>query len=171
MRSFIFLDIDGVLNDHTRHANGYCGMTDRCVTAFNRVLADVPEAKIVLTSAWRYACLSLEMSSKGFEIMMLTHGVAAKDRVRGCTASDEAVCGEGQSREWLKAHGVEIRCTQIDWYLKADINHCAACVVIDDLDLSLPNFVRTDGDTGLTEADADKVIGILQAQLSEFRAE
>jgi hypothetical protein len=34
----IFLDCDGVLNDHKQHANGYCGTTRRCVQNLNRIL-------------------------------------------------------------------------------------------------------------------------------------
>jgi hypothetical protein len=43
----IFLDIDGVLNGHQKHENGYCGIYPECVTRFNRLLDAVPNAMVV----------------------------------------------------------------------------------------------------------------------------
>lgn len=81
----IFLDIDGVLNDHTQMENHYCGTKYECVQQFNRILDAVPEAKIVISSAWRYMILRGDVTLKGFEMLLLTHGVKCHERVIGHT--------------------------------------------------------------------------------------
>lgn len=54
MMTVIFLDIDGVLNDHRRMRNGYSQLTRRCVRELAKILRTRPEARIVVSSAWRY---------------------------------------------------------------------------------------------------------------------
>jgi hypothetical protein len=61
----IFLDIDGVLNRHILQNNGYCGIEQPHVQALNYILAKVPEAKIVVSSAWRYMVHQQAMTLKG----------------------------------------------------------------------------------------------------------
>lgn len=71
---FIFLDIDGVLNHHVTHRNGYSGLCPDCVKLLNRTL-DVTGAKIVVSSAWRYFVLRGEMNLAGLSGLLCTHGV------------------------------------------------------------------------------------------------
>lgn len=53
----LFLDIDGVLNDHTRTPSGYCGIQADKVSHLNFILKEAPEVQIVISSAWRYIML------------------------------------------------------------------------------------------------------------------
>lgn len=49
----IFLDIDGVLNDHSRSSSGYCTIDSDKVELFNQILDAHPNARVVISSAWR----------------------------------------------------------------------------------------------------------------------
>ncbi len=73
MTRILFLDLDGVLNAHRRHANGYCGMDAPKL----ELLAGIVRAtgcRIVLASAWRYLVLNGQMTLAGVGSLMLTHG-------------------------------------------------------------------------------------------------
>jgi hypothetical protein len=145
----IFLDIDGVLNDHT-----YDNMAEsntlkkKCVDNFNHLLLQT-DAKIVISSAWRYLILGKHMSLLGFEAMLRTHGVACQGRLIGTTLPDETVYSrENQIREFLESLRE-----------RGKIKYA----VIDDLPLELSSdvFVRTDGNVGLTMNDVEKIVKIL----------
>jgi hypothetical protein len=152
----IFLDIDGVLNDHTQHENKYCGTSRYCVSAFNRLLKAFPTAKIVISSAWRYMILRGEMTIKGFEMLLLTHGVNCYERVIGHTAADPQVEPHHHNLdEWEKA-GLRWRADQIRNY--AAEHGIERFIVIDDLGLVIDNFYRTDGQQGLTNYDVKMII-------------
>ena len=171
----LFLDIDGVLNDHAQMANGYCGTKPSCVAAFNRILGEFPDAWIVISSAWRYMILGGDMSLKGFEMLLQTHGVNCHGRVVGHTGPDpwphELPDFKVDPESWKKA-GLKWRASQIRDYVEKDsylqwyeIDAVRQWFVIDDLDLDIraKRFYRTDGSTGLTDVDADKIIEILRA--------
>ena len=159
---FLFLDIDGVLNDHTRHPNGYCGIDPACMYRLNRIVA-ATGAKLVISSAWRYL-LNTAMSVDGFHYMLMTYGLATTVHISGRTGADELCPDRGdQIAAWLADY-------------RAFKGHDPVYVVLDDgsdeephppstkpLTKSLQErcgdrWVRTDGTKGLTDADADKVI-------------
>lgn len=140
----IFLDIDGVLNDHVAHQNNYCGTKKECVDNFNLILKYVPEVKIVISSAWRYMIIQGSMTLKGFEQLLLTHGVNCYNKLIGITQSDEFITERSEQIA--------------DWIIK---NNVEKYVVLDDLPLNIPKFVQTNGNIGLTVKLAEKVIGIL----------
>lgn len=140
----IFLDIDGVLNDHRYNEASMSGaILPECVARLNRIL-EATDARIVLSSAWRYMLIGRAMSVTGFDYLLRTHGVIA-NRLVGRTCADEEVKERGwQIHEWRKAN-----------------DHRGRYVVIDDMDLHispLHPFVRTDGGCGLADADADAAI-------------
>lgn len=134
----IFLDIDGVLNRHQQHENGYCGTDPECVRHFNRLLANAPDWKIVISSAWRYLILNGAMTLKGFESMLLTHGLNVKDRIAGRTRADH--------------HRDEPRRLQITDWLAEQSETVESILVIDDLELyggDEPEFfIKTRPDIG-----------------------
>lgn len=162
----LFLDCDGVLNDHTQHENKYCGVKAECVAALNFILGRVPDLQLVITSAWRYPVLSGDMTVKGFQTMLLVLGVNCEGRVHGVTVSDEEAAGGVKDWEYLKEHGCEIRAEQISAYVeecrrqRANIINGVRHVVLDDLALPISedNFVRTDGSRGLTAEEANRVV-------------
>ena len=144
----IFLDIDGVLNGHQFDKKSQSNLIDiESVGWLNRIILHT-DAKIVLSSAWRYMVLGGAMTLQGFEYMLRTHGVHCVDRLIGHTCSDEEI-GErgGQITHWRYANG-----------------HKGRYAVIDDMDLNISGvhpFVRTDGEVGLTFRDMRLAVGIL----------
>jgi hypothetical protein len=173
----LFLDIDGVLNDHRPHQNGYSGIQSDKVCHLNRILEQCPDVQLVISSAWRYTVLNRWMTLQGFEHLLLTHGVDCVDRLHGVTAADPEVFNPAQhaapfDAEYWKARGLKWRAQQIRDY--ADRCECRCFVVLDDLKLDLPELVCTAEDCasadlsklrreGLIDRDATEVIRRLQA--------
>lgn len=163
----IFLDIDGVLNDHSQLPSGYCGIRRESVEHLNHILDSVPDAKIMISSAWRYMILRGDMTVKGFEYLLLVHGVKCRNRIEGHTGADGSIEDEPNHFDvdaW-KIAGLRWRADQIVeevcyWEPKA-------YAVIDDLPLSVPNLVQTDGKIGLTREHADRVIELLTTPTNE----
>jgi hypothetical protein len=162
----LFLDIDGVLNSHPPlDPEVMCGTFDRDkVQRLNHVLR-VTDARIVLSSAWRYLVHRFEMNLAGLDWLLRSHGVLAgrllcvtrKDTMQrppyggdpaGWPIDDER--GQ-QITEWLRKVG------RLDAY-----------AVVDDLDLGIRAaghpFVQTVGSVGLTDADAAKLVAMLGEQ-------
>jgi hypothetical protein len=158
----IFLDIDGVLNDHQLQESGYCGFKPECVANFNLLLEQMPDLKIVISSAWRYIILGKQMTLKGFEYMMLVGGVNCKDRVIGHTVSDED--------EQYRTRGGQIQFFLWDWsrqntFLVAaggDCQRIDSYIVLDDLPFDFVklglNFFQTRGELGLTYNDVSHIL-------------
>lgn len=138
----IFLDIDGVLNDHTILDSGCCGI-DREKASFLNYIIRKTGARLIITSAWRYMVLCDAMTAHGFSYLLRTHGIDAT--IDGFTTLDESICTrEAQIKEYLR------NAINIDKY-----------VIIDDLNLDIDNFVKIDGNIGLTLNDVEKAISIL----------
>ena len=171
----IFLDIDGVLNRHTWNDEAKsCFMEPECIKNFNKILNET-NAKVVLSSAWRYLLLWEEgpetmsidngpaMTIKGFEYLMRTHGVSFKFNLIGYTRSDEEF-------GWSPQNNIHIRGKQIyDWldcFLRNN-NENVDYIIIDDNDFDIPSrfpanrFIKTNPHIGLTESNANRAIEIL----------
>ncbi len=104
-RPIIFTDVDGCLNRHQRHGNGYCGVDADCIAHFNRVLAET-DANIVVSSAWRYLFHSGSHTLAGMESLLLTHGLNCHRRIVDVTCRDEVVAQRGrQISQWLRQYG------------------------------------------------------------------
>ena len=105
----IFLDIDGVLNDYSQMSNNHCGIKKECVENFNKILDLLPDVKIVISSSWRYLILNKFMTIKGFESLLLSHGINCSNRVIGHTEIDESnsIFGRGsQIKNWVSENNV-----------------------------------------------------------------
>ena len=168
----LFLDIDGVLNDHARMPNGYCAIKHSCVDALGRILRAVPDLKIVLSTSWRYMMFgdNPPMNEKGIEYLLCLFGANyndVADRVIGKTMSDEEMCeklgiaekGAPLDYLWLKDNGTLLRREQILHYAEGCPNE--GFVVFDDLDLEMEELIRTDGVIGLTVELSDRAIAAL----------
>lgn len=156
----LFLDIDGVLNSHVRLASGYCGIERNKAIMLNWILDAVP-VKLVISSAWRYLMLRGDMTLKGFEYLLLVHGINCKDRLHGYTMADPEVMLEPShfdADEWHR-RGLLWRPMQIQEYV--DRHHITKWVAVDDLDLQMPNFVRV-GASGLEWEDAKRLVTLLK---------
>ena len=168
----LFLDIDGVLNDHERMPNGYCAIKHSCVDALCRILRAVPDLKIVLSTSWRYMMFGDKppMTEKGIEYLLCLFGANYNDvagRVIGKTMSDEEMCEMLGIAEkdvqldylWLKENGTFLRREQILHYVDGCPNE--GFVVFDDLDLEMEELIRVDGEVGLTVDLSDRAITAL----------
>lgn len=161
----IFLDIDGVLNGHEKLPSGYCGIRLENAHHLNTILDAVPDARLVISSAWRYLTFQGHLTLKGFEYLLLVCGVKAHERVIGRTEPDGRIEDEPNHFDtdaWNRA-GLKWRRAQIEKWLEGAIADGPSLpyVVLDDLPLGMANFIQTDGTTGLTAGDAQRAIAIL----------
>lgn len=154
---FLFLDVDGCLNDHKwNDLAGSTTLDRRCVNELNRILHTVPRVGVVLSSAWRYMIANKALTLLGFKYLLQTHGVTKDINLVGITPPDERIPTRGmQIRHWL------------DNYEGRSMFECESFVVLDDAPDGMcfcpveHRLVKTDGKVGLTAADADRVIAML----------
>lgn len=163
----LFLDIDGVLNGHEWDDEAKsCNIRRECVRRLNRVVRETG-CKVVLSSAWRYIVLGGDMTLRGFGYMLRTHGLTAEggtmNLIVGHTEADADPPGAdgeraGQVRKWLD-----------EWNgpFHSHPKATTYAVVDDDDDgftaAGMP-CVITDGGRGLTDADADRLIALLNGE-------
>lgn len=142
----LFLDIDGVLNDHTRMASGYCTIHQDKAELLNQILDAHPDVQVVISSAWRYLVTGGQMTVKGFENMLLTYGLKVHNRIHGVTRVDR--------------NGDECRSAQILEYVNATFfgPDRPSFVVLDDLFMPLPELLQTTSSIGLTRDIAEEAI-------------
>lgn len=167
----IFLDFDGVLNRHKRHANGVCGLDLECVDHLNWILAEYPHCKVVVSSAWRYYVHNGFMTLEGFELMLQTHGLNCHGRIHGITRIDDVPddlrgvapqnLTDEHRRQWHEI-GLRDRAQQIREY--AAEHGITRFVVLDDLPLEVPNLVQTNPDAGLTLEKVYQVTQLLEGR-------
>lgn len=102
----IFLDIDGVLNDHTHHQNfPYCTIDKDKAAVLQEILTET-DARVVLSSAWRYLVHGGSMSLSGLRYLLFTHWIDG-DRLLDITREDASAqeTDRGlQIREWLSSY-------------------------------------------------------------------
>lgn len=154
---FLFLDIDGVLNRHNRHANGYCGMDRDCVDILNGIL-ETTKAKVVLASAWRYFVLRGEMTLAGLQGLLCTHGLPW-----GCLAG---VLKEERFNDPKRGELV------VRWFSDSYGGITGPFCCVDDMDLGyrergLP-FVQTaskEGLAGLSPSDVQDIVNSLRGEV------
>lgn len=169
----LFLDCDGVINNHLQHSNHYCRTHPFCVFRLNEILDTVPELQIVLSSAWRYYVINGLMTLKGLEELLLTHGLNCRDRLLDITESDEGFIPQGTVDKfaYLEEHGAVIRAQQIEAAVRRWTPAPTYWVALDDLELPLSpqHFVRTRRDRGMQFDDMEQVLALLQpVTLHEF---
>jgi hypothetical protein len=157
----LFLDIDGVLNDHRKWASKYSPILFENVVHLNTILGRVPEVRIVLSSAWRYVFNTVPT----IETLLMCHGCDCCGRVLGATCSDEEINAGPMPAfddpERWRSLGLTWRADQIERFVEQ--HNPEEFVVLDDLPLQVPNLVQTLPNVGLTAADAITAISILQA--------
>ena len=162
----LFLDIDGVLNVHDFNKESMSGVIHRDkVERVNEILRRT-DARVVLSSAWRYFVHRDEMDLTGLDWLLRSHGLI-HGRLDGITRKDRlnfAYCGDPS--KWY-IDGNE-RSDQVLEYLEP--RSVESYVVIDDLDLGFSkremNFIHTDGLVGITDEHVQKAIEILNGGAS-----
>lgn len=150
----LFLDIDGVLNDHVRFENGYCPIKYDKALHLNTVLRHVPDLQIVLSSAWRYAFDTPYL----VEQTLCRSGVNAYQRVHGVTSLDPLPddAPPYTDKVWWDAQGLLWRNDQISNYVAAYQPQQWAAV--DDLPLTVEHLFLADPEVGLTNRIAWDII-------------
>jgi hypothetical protein len=165
-QKLLMLDYDGVLNDHRTLSNGYCQLKEKCVKELCRILDECPDVNIIISSAWRYMMFgtSPAINERGMEYLLCLFGApynSIHGRIVGKTISDEEMCkklglianDKELDYEFLKNNGCLLRREQILYSAKN-----SKFVVLDDLNLEMPELIKTNGNLGLTKSLANKVI-------------
>lgn len=172
MSGVLFLDIDGVLNAHDWNQEAESNtLRPECVAQFNRILRDV-EPTVIITSAWRYMVFREAMTWIGFGYLLRTHGVSEKISalLGGTVWPDEQVPTRGQQiARWVREHEeFQREFCQRHPRLDGQMPPPLCYAILDDAPQGMDfrpvehRLVRTDGKVGLTQADADRVIRMLQ---------
>jgi hypothetical protein len=118
----------------------------------NNILKQVDEARVVISSSWRYMVLGGSMRLEGFQHLLATHGFREPRKfVIDVLPADQSCC----SRGWLV----------YKWLYENNMLD-SRFVCIDDVDLgysdlSLP-FVHTESHRGLSTTDAERVLELLK---------
>ena len=154
--NYIFLDIDGVLNNHKPLENNTCGINKENIAALNLIM-DECDPFIILSSAWRSLIAREDLSLRGFEIMLQTHGLKCFNKLVSHTRFQ--MFQDNREEEILEYI--------ID-------NRIHNYVILDDLPLDFTNlnipayrFIKTDPHLGLTIEDAQKAISTLKEPPNE----
>ena len=151
----LYLDIDGVLNDHTRNNAGVCGIKYQCALEFNKFLDRNPDVQIVVHSAWRYYISRGDMTPMGFNMMLQTHGLKVYQRIEGITRNDDIPDPVGIHLSEVDKYWWDKGLAERERQILEDVSvrKPTKWAVLDDLPLQIPNLVRTDRNKGLTEYD------------------
>lgn len=147
MIKLIFLDIDGVLNQHEYNINTGCCTIDKDKAALITNLAIDTNSNIVISSAWRYMVYGGAMTMIGFNYLLNTHGLP---KIHGITRQD---LSQNEPRGF-----------QITDYLK-NFNP-SKYIIFDDLCPNLflgheKSFIHIDGTLGININDINKGKNIL----------
>ena len=164
----IFLDIDGVLNsfaEDRRKTIKENGMTNRGYVTFAemwcpeevpsknlmKIANSFPNTEVVISSVWRFQCDSCHI----WECLLFAAGgrtAPISVHFNACTPRSVGDKPRGYDiQQWLDKHGENVE---------------SFVILDDDYDLEpyMSRAVIVDGEVGLTEADVDKAIDILERE-------
>ena len=164
-RPILFLDIDGVLNDHTWHQPADSTTIDKpCMHRLNQIIAET-DCDIVISTAWRYLIYNGAMTTIGFYQMLRSHGLTKFARIVGVTHPDE-IANDGVTRV-ISEYEKSDRGHQISNWMKRHGSDRRYCVVDDRDDLGIQSlhtskFIQTNKDTGMTDLEMLRIISILK---------
>jgi hypothetical protein len=142
----IFLDFDGVLNNENN--SEYHNMFSHNNFINLKKIIDNTDSYICLTTSHRNRQLSLLMFEKVCNIFGINN------RVIGKTDENSELSSIAQN-SILRVNEIN------DWLQNPSNNNLEKWVILDDMDMNINNFVRTNYKYGLTDDDANKAILIL----------
>ena len=158
----LLLDIDGVLNSHNQHPNGYCGI-DHDKAARLHWIVQRSGCGILIVSAWRYLVLNRSMRLPGFCNLLLTHGVSKQvtEVIVGVLPEDLS-CNDlhdrGKNcRGWWDTHPHYTHVVALDdgsWPDGFDLGYEVMGIPV----------VRPSPQVGLTDEEADRVVRLFNGE-------
>lgn len=169
IKSYIFLDFDGVLNTEQwqRHCRAlgiprqdvYGDVFDPgAVDNLAAILAAVPEAKVVITSSWKWEGLG--------KMRRLWSERNLPGGLPDITPEVAPMLTEEDFERIERGELPVQRGFEIKTYLEENGGEGSAYVILDDTaefyPYQLPHFVCTDPRVGITAEDATRAIGILK---------
>lgn len=163
MERILFLDVDGVLNNRAT-ARSWCGpdaLDSACCMRLHRV-CEATLCRVVLSSSWRYVTPLPEMRRylevHGARVVFLDRTPFAPEMPRG----SRLVPIPGHKHAQMYA--TEVRGLEIQRWIDLHRDLVGAFAIVDD-DADMAHLehrlVRTSMETGLTDADADRLIALL----------
>jgi hypothetical protein len=162
VKSYLFLDVDGVLNNRKTPAQGgLFGMDLRNVAVLNEIVQDV-RPEIVVSSTWRWNHDTDEMRTillgKGFDYPELV--VGATSCIYGSMVPSIQL-PENQIRR-----GVEI----VHWLEIYAQPPCGLAILDDETDMWVlrDRLVKTGFNSGLTAEHVEPAVRLLQTPLTEL---
>lgn len=148
MTKLIFLDIDGVLNNHPCWPKGPELHRPQC--DYLQQIIKRTGAEIVLTSSWRAWIADGSMTCVGFKRLLDTHGIHAV--IHGFIQAGPVDATD-------RADAIHDYLTNGHFLFSPD-GDCRFAI-LDDLPIADPCLVRTDGYTGLTAEHVERACKIL----------
>ena len=151
MAGFIFLDVDGVLNNiftNTRTRSGYIFVEDFLIKHLKHII-EVTDAKVVLSSTWRWG-----------------YWASGSDRQDYLELIDKLASFNIKIFDITPAFSDNDREQEIIWWLEHKSNG-DNFVILDDVDYFVDlhdHFVKTDPELGLTAKEVEKAIEILNRE-------
>lgn len=155
MEKIIFLDIDGVLATPEYLKDGQWALNPEKQKLLGEILAQT-DAKIVLSSSWRYATL------KKTKEHMESEGFLFNDKLIGVTIRALSIPRGVEIKQWIDTH---IHSDNGKNWERKKIGKDFTYVILDDeSDMFLEhkdNFVHTKSEIGLTDDDVRSAVTIL----------
>ena len=102
----LFLDIDGVLNNKSMDwsKEGPWTISDEAVELLNKLLDDIPDLNIVISSSWR-----IVVGQKATVDHLVKHGFRHAIRVIGSTPERESIWERGdECLDWINFRPIEM---------------------------------------------------------------
>ena len=159
----LFLDVDGVLNNTSDPTVSRQALDEGALWQLKALLEAVPDAKIILSSAWRLVAKMTRLLSQQLESFGIPSPVGATSVV----GSSRVRLGETANLDKQIRMLAEQRANEI--LLAVKERRPRAWCAVDDLDLSPfikdATFVRTDEKIGLDEAGRRAVVANFHEQL------
>jgi len=158
MTNIIFLDIDGVLNHSHfgKDENDKYGFADDCIQNLKKILAKVPNTKIVISSAWKHFTMqgNVDQETHDWQQTLCNKLDVSRDIIIGSTPNIDNGNRADEIAEWLKQNKVKVG---LGTFAVLD-DECTA------LNAAFPNNVvdcSISTGEGLSERKANEAIWIL----------
>lgn len=154
-RKFLFLDVDGVLNNYQLQEQfGAKVLGEEHLQRLKR-LVDNTDCFVVITSAWK-------LYSDYVDILVpALHGIGIQEYIHTPDESYKTcICDE------------QVRQSEIDTFLRwrsdnvKDVPEVKS-LILDDMDLNQPNFIRCNPFIGLTDEIVDECIKLFNGDCNE----